>query len=691
MKTKHLRLMQRAYVILFFCFMYLPIAYMVVFSFNQSKGYALFTGFTFKWYTSLLHNESILHALWVSLYLALFSAVIATVLGTAASLGIASMGRKSRLLVTNITYITTVNPEIITGISLMMLFVAYQRFASELDFLPDNIMGFPTLLIAHIAFNVPYVIFNVTPKLKQLDIKLFEAALDLGCDPRQAFFKVILPEISPAILSGFLISLTYSIDDFMISYFNCGTVETLPIAIYSMTQEGQPGDLRAVHHHVRGHPEHHPHLQRHGEPRLPPRPARTERGRCQMKRFVILLLTAVLALTMPLSALAAGQIEVTEDISVSDDYDWTRFKGQNVTLNVYNWGEYISNGSDDSVDVVAAFEKLTGIKVNYTTFDSNESLYAKLKSGAANYDVIIPSDYMVAKMISEGMLMPLDYSNIPNFQNIDEEYRNGDYDPENAYTVPYTLCTTGIIYNTKMVDEAPTSWADLWDEKYAGNILMFNNSRDAYAIGAFKSGSSVNPQTTEEVDAVVDELKAQKPLVQAYVMDEIFDKMIGSEAAVGVYYSGDAITMIDDNPDLAWVFPEEGTVLSVDSMAIPATSEHEEAAEMFINFMCAPDVGKANIEYIGYTTPMHCVWELLDEDLKYSEIAYPSEDIAAKEEVFTALSDEVNSELDVKWSEMKSYDEGGSGYLFLMLLAAMLALACFNIWRKVRRKTRNMY
>ena len=179
MKTKHLRLMQRAYVILFFCFMYLPIAYMVVFSFNQSKGYALFTGFTFKWYTSLLHNESILHALWVSLYLALFSAVIATVLGTAASLGIASMGRKSRLLVTNITYITTVNPEIITGISLMMLFVAYQRFASELDFLPGNIMGFPTLLIAHIAFNVPYVIFNVTPKLKQLDIKLFEAALDL--------------------------------------------------------------------------------------------------------------------------------------------------------------------------------------------------------------------------------------------------------------------------------------------------------------------------------------------------------------------------------------------------------------------------------------------------------------------------------------------------------------------------------
>ena len=236
MKTKHLRLMQRAYVILFFCFMYLPIAYMIVFSFNQSKGYALFTGFTLKWYTSLLHNSAILSALRVSLEVALISAVIATVLGTAASLGIASMSRKSRLVVT----------KIITGISLMLLFVAYQRFAEGVSWLPDTIMGMPTLLIAHIAFNVPYVIFNVTPKLKQLDIKLYEAALDLGCDPRQAFFKVILPEISPAILSAFLICLTYSIDDFMISYFNCGTVETLPIAIYSMTRKKVSPEIYAL-------------------------------------------------------------------------------------------------------------------------------------------------------------------------------------------------------------------------------------------------------------------------------------------------------------------------------------------------------------------------------------------------------------------------------------------------------------
>ena len=239
MKTKHLRLMQRVYIVLFFCFMYLPIAYMIVFSFNQSKGYSLFTGFTLKWYSSLLNNSSILHALLVSLEVALISAVIATVLGTAASHGIASMGRGSRLVVTNITYIPVVNPEIITGISLMLLF-------GGVSWLPDTIMGFPTLLIAHIAFNVPYVIFNVTPKLKQLDIKLYEAALDLGCDPKQAFFKVILPEISPAILSAFLICLTYSIDDFMISYFNCGTVETLPIAIYSMTRKKVSPEIYAL-------------------------------------------------------------------------------------------------------------------------------------------------------------------------------------------------------------------------------------------------------------------------------------------------------------------------------------------------------------------------------------------------------------------------------------------------------------
>ena len=243
MKTKHLRLMQRVYIILFFCFMYLPIAYMIVFSFNQSKGYSLFTGFTFKWYRSLFTNASILHALWVSVEVAVLSAIIATVLGTAASLGIASMSRKSRLLVTNITYIPVVNPEIITGVSLMLLFVIVQKMGIGGE---NGVFGWITLLIAHITFNVPYVIFNVGPKLRQLDGSLYNAALDLGCTPRQAFFKVILPQLSPAIMSAFLICLTYSIDDFMISYFNCGTMQTLPIAIYSMTRKKVSPEIYAL-------------------------------------------------------------------------------------------------------------------------------------------------------------------------------------------------------------------------------------------------------------------------------------------------------------------------------------------------------------------------------------------------------------------------------------------------------------
>ena len=271
-----------------------------------------------------------------------------------------------------------------------------------------------------------------------------------------------------------------------------------------------------------------------------------------MKQFTRAVVSAALcaalslACTLPAYAAEGEMLEVNEDISVSADYDWTRFANDHLTLNVYNWGLYISDGSDDSVNVISAFEDLTGIKVNYTTFDSNESLYAKMKSGGASYDVIVPSDYMVGKMIAENMLAELDYDNIPNMANIGENYLGWSYDPDNTYSVPYTWGTTGIIYNTTMVEEPPTSWADLWDVEYAGNVLMFNNSRDAYAIAAKKMGLSLNPSSVEEVDDVMKELQAQKSVVQAYVMDEIFDKMEGGEAAMAPYYAGDALTMIDE-------------------------------------------------------------------------------------------------------------------------------------------------
>ena len=388
---------------------------------------------------------------------------------------------------------------------------------------------------------------------------------------------------------------------------------------------------------------------------------------------------------------AAGQITVNEDIAVSDGYDWTRFAGQNLTLNVYNWGLYISDGSDESVDVVSAFEELTGIRVNYTTFDSNESLYAKMKSGGASYDVIFPSEYMVGKMIAEDMLAPLDYANIPNMAAIGEEYKGWAFDPDNAYSVPYMWGTTGLIYNTTMVDEPPTDWAALWDVQYANNVLMFNNSRDAYAIAAKKLGLSLNPNSVEEVDLVMQELQDQKSVVQAYVMDEIFDKMEGGEAAMAPYYAGDALTMIADNPDLAFIHPTEGVNFFVDSMCIPATSKNKEAAEMFINYMCETAVGYANCDYIGYSTPIDAVWELLDDELKYSPIAYPGTEVMDKAEVFTTLPDEINAELDAKWSEMKSYDESGGSWMVVIFLVGAVLLSCFNIWRKVCKKVRDNY
>ena len=412
-----------------------------------------------------------------------------------------------------------------------------------------------------------------------------------------------------------------------------------------------------------------------------------------MKNFKLCatLAAAVLLCAGALPARAAGPITVGEDITVSGDYDWDRLAAENITLNVYNWGLYISDGSDESVDVLSAFEELTGIHLNYTTFDSNESLYAKMKSGGASYDVIVPSDDMVVRLIAEDMLAPLDYDNIPNIAAIGEEYLGWDFDPDNTYSVPYMWGTTGLIYNTTMVEEAPTSWSALWDVQYANNVLMFNNSRDAYAIAAKKLGLSLNPASVEEVDTVMQELQAQKSVVQAYVMDEIFDKMEGGEAALAPYYAGDALTMIADNPDLAFVHPEEGVNFFVDSMCIPATSRNKEAAEIFINYMCETSVGAANCDYIGYSTPLTAVWEQLDDDLKYSPIAYPGEEVMSKAEVFTTLPDDVNAEMDAQWSEMKSYDENGNGWMVILFLVAAVLLSGFNIWRKVRRKMRDEY
>lgn len=415
-----------------------------------------------------------------------------------------------------------------------------------------------------------------------------------------------------------------------------------------------------------------------------------------MKKAISLLLTLVLAagsFALPTFA-AEDKIQVTEDISVSADYDWTRFKGQNVSLNVYNWGLYISDGSDESVDVISAFEELTGIKVNYTTFDTNESMYAKLKSGGASYDVIFPSDYMLGKMANEGMLLPLNKENIPNLAGISELYLDKEYDPGNVYSVPYMWCMVGITYNKDMVDEADLEqgWNLLWDPRYTGQILQFNNSRDCFAMALKTLGRSMNPTSTQDIDDALVKLQEQKPLVQAYVMDEVFDKMEGGEAALAPYYTGDGLTMIAENPSLGMFIPEEGTLRCVDAMCIPASSQNQEAAEMFINYMCEMDVALQNALFVQYTSPVEAVRDLLPAELRDSELMYPDPELIERSEYPSVISDELNSAMDMAWSQMKSFDDTGNQWLVPVFLLVAIAMTVFNVWRRrARKKRRQMY
>ncbi len=402
------------------------------------------------------------------------------------------------------------------------------------------------------------------------------------------------------------------------------------------------------------------------------------------KRLLCCALCALLLASMCVSTFAEIGVES------SDEY-YKQLADKHITLNVYNWGEYISDGSDDSTDTVAEFEELTGIAVHYTTFASNEEMYAKIKSGGAQYDVIIPSDYMVARMINEDMLEPLDMSNIPNYSLIDDFYIGMDYDPEEKYSVPYMWGLTGLIYNTTMIDDEVTSWDALWDQRYMGNILMFSNSRDAFGIALKRLGYSFNETDPEALEAAATELKNQKMLVQAYVMDEIFNKMEGGEAAIAPYYAGDALTMMSENPDLAFVFPQEGSNYFVDSMVIPKGSPNKLAAEMFINFMCEPEVSAANADYIGYSTPIPDARALLELDEETAAIAYPSDEIYGKSEVFRLLPEETNAAMDVYWTDVLSYNENPNEWIAPIFLVLMFASSITILVVRARKKKHDIY
>ena len=359
-------------------------------------------------------------------------------------------------------------------------------------------------------------------------------------------------------------------------------------------------------------------------------------------------------------------------------------------ITVYNWGQYISDGTDGSLDVIAAFEEETGIKVNYLTFDSNESMYTKLKTGGTTYDVIIPSDYMIGKLIEENMLEPLDFDNIPNYQYIDESFRNQSYDPTNTYSVPYTWGTVGLIYNSQYVSAADAaSWNCLWNEKYAGKILMFDNPRDAFAIAESILGYSLNSENEDELRAAADLLTEQKGLVQSYVMDQIFDKMQRGEAWAAPYYAGDYLTMVEENPDLAFSFPEEGFNIFIDAMCIPKGCQNKAGAEAFINFLCRPDICAANLDYLGYSTPESAAKELMDPEVTSSPVAYPDDETLARTESFGALSTQATQTMNDLWLNVKTTGSNTTLYIVISVVAVLAVAAVFIVMNARRRRKKS--
>lgn len=417
-----------------------------------------------------------------------------------------------------------------------------------------------------------------------------------------------------------------------------------------------------------------------------------------LKKIFAISVTAC-CLTLSACSNTADETEVdtaeleVQTLTVSDKSYYEQLKGQNISINVYNWGEYISDGSDGCLDVNAEFTELTGIKVNYTTYATNEELYAKLKGGGANYDVIIPSDYMISRMIDEDMLIPLDLNNVPNRKYIMEKFRDSEYDPGGLYSVPYTWGTVGIIYDKTIIDEQDIDWDILWNEDYAGNILMFDNPRDAFAIAQTILGYSMNTESKDELTRAAELLKEQKPVVQAYVMDEIFDKIGAGEALIAPYYAGDALTLLDEFDELAFVLPKSGTNLFFDAACIPVGCKNKQAAEMYINFLAEPDIAYATTSYIGYSTPNQAAYDMLDDEIKNDGISYLDDEYLDKHTTtFKNLSDDANRTMQELWTDLKAAEEKTVNiWIVPLFMLACVALSIGILIRRYIRKKKDIF
>lgn len=622
------KISQKFYIALMFIFLYAPIAVLIVLSFNKSKSRAKWGGFTLQWYKELFANQQIMNALYTTLVLALVSALIATIIGTAASIAINGMKRTPRTIMMGITNIPMLNADIVTGISLMLIFVAI-----------NYTLGFTSVLIAHITFNIPYVILSVMPKLKQTNKSTYEAALDLGASHMYAFRTVILPDIFPGIMSGFLLAFTMSLDDFIITHFTKGPgINTLSTKIYTEVRKGIKPEMYALSTLL--------FISVLTLLLLINRtPSESKENKKSKKKVLKKEFNPKLRYLKPAIALLAVIALIVGSIAGMKSTTGTN------TLNVYNWGEYIDP------EVITMFEKETGIDVVYDEFEMNEEMYSKIETGAVKYDVVCPSDYTIQRMIDANLLAEINYDNVPNIQYIGDDYLKSaeSFDPGNKYAVPYTWGTVGILYNKTMVDEPIDSWSAIFDEKYKNNILMINSVRDAMGIALKYLGYSLNSTDKGELEEATNLLKEQKPLVQSYVVDQVRDKMIGNNAAIGIIYSGEAIYTQRENPDLEYVIPKEGSNIWIDGWVIPKNSENKENAEKFINFLCRPDIALLNFEYITYSTPNTAAREMIeDEAIRNSTIAFPDSETISNLETFKYLGDDMTAYYDDKWREVLS-------------------------------------
>ena len=577
--SKDKRVLGKVGMALLLVFFYAPILFMIIFSFNSSKSLTHFTGFSLRWYEAMLKNHGMMESLYVTIVIALLATIISTIIGTITAIGLSKSKKVLRAFISQVNDFPIMNPEIVTAIGLMLLFITFQIEK-----------GFVTLLLAHIAFCIPYVILSIMPKIKSLDPNLADAAMDLGATPWQALVKVIVPQIMPGIVSGALIAFTMSFDDFVISYFVTGQgVKNLSIMVYTMSKRINPS-VNAI------------------------------------STLVVLLITITLTIVnilpmirkktspskqnKPWKWAVAGVVVVglvASLFGLNKSAGSQPYAGQ--TLHVYNWGEYTGE------NIISGFEELTGAKVIMDNFDSNEQMYIKVANGDA-YDVLVPSDYMIQRMMQEKMLQKLEPETRKEcLGELVDAIKGLPYDPKNEYSIPYFWGTVGIVYDKTKVSEEDLEkdgWDIFLDQKFKGDIYLYDSERDSFMMALKALGYSMNTTSQDELNAAYNWLiQCVQTMDPEIVTDEIIDNMAQARKALGLIYSGDAAYVMSENENMGFYMPKSGTNLWSDAMVIPKNAKNPKLANEFIRYITSYDAAMDNSSYVGYTSPNKEVTEEL--------------------------------------------------------------------------------